>query len=746
MAAVPTLEQDVFPQQGVQPNASGTDFGAQVGEAQQGLGAQVSNAGDVMAEQVLKWQGLKNQATANDLDVQFQGDLGKLEDNFYSLKGKAQADAYNGFVSDVSALRQKYLGVAPNPMVKDALDQTVGYSIGRSIRSAGSSAGEQTRAWMIDAQQSRVDSLHYNIVKRYNDNDYAATGTAAIDSGIDDLGSAQGWSPEHIALAKQQEHDQLTADRQKAALEYAQSQPVADVMRSLVGGTATGPARNGPPGEAGGAAYKSALVHAEFASGQDTPGNAHQGPVQADDAWLQHFGSGKARADMTMQDWMDALDRETAENKPKLEKVLGRPVTDADLYLAHQQGEGGAEAILLHPNDAVSAHVPVGNIAANIPTDPTTHQPVADANTVTGAQFAGIWSKGFDQTGGALMANNPATRNNQLDSSIALLSDAQKMALTKSTIDAWHTQDAAYREQTNFQQEQQAKAEKQQYDLVLNQAKDVMAANWANPGKNQPLDVAQLSQTTWGKAHPEAVTDLINYGKNFTNKPDNDKTVTAQLYRQWLSGKAGVDDFQAAYAPKDGSPGSISHDSLDWLVGLTKGKNDPNAEATKGLKEVFTKNTEKNYLDSGMANDPAADQRFNVDFETKWEAFVAAGKDPRALVTPGNNDYFGSLQNLSLYSTTAKEELAAENEGPGLASRVGTAISDWWNGTPGAPTQPGVSPQAQPAEYKTMADIQGAINRHEISLADGKKYAIDHGIGRVVPKTAAENGPAAPND
>jgi hypothetical protein len=645
----PILEQNVFPEQGPLPQANGADFGAQVGAATEGLGQQVQRTGDVIADNVLRWQGLKNQATANDLDVQFQGDLGTLEDKFYSLKGKAAADAYPQFQQDLQALRDKYMGISPNPVVRNMLGSTVNYSIGRSLRSGGQFSGEQTRNWMIDAGQSRIQSLQYNAVKRYNDDDYAKTAQAAIDAGIEDLGATQGWSPEHIALAKEQAADKLLADRQQAALDNLKGQPVADVMHSLVqDGTPAGSGQNGP---VGGAAYRTAVVATEFGSGQNDPNNPHQGPVQADDAWWARFGAGGDRN--KMPDALAALDRETAENAPKLEAALGRKVTDADLYLAHQQGLAGAIALLKNPDKPAAESVPLANIAANLPPGSP------DASTITGQQFSDIWAKGFDQSGG-VMANNPASRNNQIDSSIAILSDAQKMALAKDTIAAWHTQDAAFREQTRFQQEQQAKAAKDQYDAVMTQAKGVMAANWANPGKNPPLNIAQFSQTPFGKAHPEAVTDLINYAKNFNNKPDNDKTVTAQLYRDWLDGKAGADDFQQHYAPKDGTLGDISHESLDWLMGLTKGKNDPYAEATKGLKSKFISDTESKYLGDTKELSPDSKQRFNIDFEAKWEAFNAAGKDPRALVTPGNPDYFGTPANLSNYSQTAKDQLDAE--------------------------------------------------------------------------------------
>lgn len=733
-AQQPVLEQTEFPQQGPLPQASGADFGAQVGQATEGLGGKLSDAGDVMAKNVLQWQGLKNEASAQDLNVAFQSDLGKLETGYYGLKGKQQADAYPDFENQVLALRQQYLGRASNPMVANMLGGVLSQSIGYTLRSAGRQAGAATKDWMIQSAAGHADMLTYQAQTHYNDPSYVATAKQGIKDSIQNSGELQGWSQDTIDLKVLQQYALLDKGIQDAAQGTLNSLPVSDAAAALIGQGAA------KPGEVGGQAYKLALVRTEFGSGVDTPGNPHQGPVQADDAWLARFGGGKTRDQMTLQDWMDATDRETAVNKPLLEKALGRPVTDADLYLAHQQGEAGAEALLKNPNALASQSVPVANIAANLPANSG-----LDPSTVTGGQFAALWSKGFATPSGITGA--PSMASQQAQEAVAALSPLSRQEMAKSVLAALNAQDAAVRAQTNFQQEQQAKADKQQYDAVKTQAEAVMAANWANPGKNPPLDIAQFSQTPFGKAHPEAVTDLINYGKNLTNKPDTDKGTTAQLYRDWLSGKAGIDDFQQAYAPKDGSPGSISRDSLDWLVGLTKGKNDPNAEATKGLKDVFLKNTISDYFGTGEALKPDSEQRFNVDFETKWSAMVAAGKDPRALVTPGNPEYFGTPANLANYSQTAADQLQAEYDAahPGFWAQVWDSMNTGMGmASPAAePTQAGVStvPEGMPAgtTYAGTSKTDGApLFRYPASAGGGL-----HRVPAAQATPAATPAPAA---
>src|SRR5882724_6883600 len=108
MAGAPKFEQTVEPGSPVTPRASPFDFGAQVGAAETGVGQQIEQTSDIEAKHVLALQGLKNEAMAQDMDVSFQSDLGKLETQFYGLKGKAMADAYPKFTEDVAALRQQY--------------------------------------------------------------------------------------------------------------------------------------------------------------------------------------------------------------------------------------------------------------------------------------------------------------------------------------------------------------------------------------------------------------------------------------------------------------------------------------------------------------------------------------------------------------------------------------------------------------------------------------------------------------
>lgn len=735
MAQVPLLEQNVFPEQGPLPQANGADFGAQVGAAQQDLGTRLSDAGDVMAKNVLKWQGLKNEATASNLDIQFQGDLGKLEDGFYQLKGKAAADAQPKFEADLMALRQQYLGASPNPMVANMLSQSVGYSIGRSMRQSGQYAGDQTKAWMIQSADSRNQLLINQGARNYADSEYQAQIGAALDAGAKNYGELQGFDDATTQVYRDKLEAALQKNRIANAKDFIQSHSIGDQASALLG------VQPDAPTQAGGANYHRFVLATEFGTGKNDPNNPdHQGPVQATAAWMAHFNPGGDRNNL--QDALKGLDNETAENKPKLEDALKRPVTDSDLYLAHQQGLAGAIALLTNPDAPASQSVPLANIAANIPANSG-----IDPKTVTGAQFAALYNAG--EASGAITPANGTGVDKQLAAAVDVLPLGERQALTKEVLTAWHTQDAAFREQTRFQQEQDVKAQKQQYDDVMNGAKAAINANWAQPQQAPAFDIAKFSQTPWAQKNPQAVQDLLNYQKNLDNKPNDgiDKATTSQLYRGYLNGTATTKDFQEAFAPSDGTPGKISKGSLDFLMKAAEGKNDPNTVAANKLKDKFVKDNESAIGTGVNAMTPDSKFRFDFDFEQAWQAKIAKGENPKDLITPGNKDYFGSLANLSHYSQTAAQAFADEQQAqydaahPGLLSRLWTGLTGGGEAGPAVPAD-------LPAGTKYLGKTKDG--RDAYLKPDGSKVAVGAPAAAAAPAqapvAASGPGPAVPND
>lgn len=140
------------------------------------------------------------------------------------------------------------------------------------------------------------------------------------------------------------------------------------------------------------------LTQIEFGGGKNDPNNPkHQGPVQASPAYWDRFGAGGDRNNW--QDSLAALARSTAADRKTLTSVLGRDPTDAELYLAHQQGPGGASALLRNPTmnavDALSQAYGGDKAKARAAIVANGGDPAG-----TAADFAGKWIGKFGGGGG----------------------------------------------------------------------------------------------------------------------------------------------------------------------------------------------------------------------------------------------------------------------------------------------------------------------------------------------------------
>ena len=92
-----------------------------------------------------------------------------------------------------------------------------------------------------------------------------------------------------------------------------------------------------------------------------------------------------------------AVVRLTAENASVLRNALGREPTPGELYLAHQQGAGGAVKILSNPNARAVDVLGRKQVELNLPKSMR-----GQTNNITAGQFAQLWTGKFERTGGRI--------------------------------------------------------------------------------------------------------------------------------------------------------------------------------------------------------------------------------------------------------------------------------------------------------------------------------------------------------
>ena len=89
---------------------------------------------------------------------------------------------------------------------------------------------------------------------------------------------------------------------------------------------------------------------------------------------------------------IDAGAHLAADNRKSLVASLGREPTDAELYLAHQQGAGGAAKLLANPNAPAESIVGHNAVVQN-----------GGKPGMTAGQFAGLWLNKFGAAPGPKM-------------------------------------------------------------------------------------------------------------------------------------------------------------------------------------------------------------------------------------------------------------------------------------------------------------------------------------------------------
>jgi hypothetical protein len=121
----------------------------------------------------------------------------------------------------------------------------------------------------------------------------------------------------------------------------------------------------------------------------------------------------------------DAAARLMSDNQRFLTSRLGRPPTPAELYLAHQQGAGGAAALLSNPNAPASQVVGPDAVRLN-----------GGHDGMTAGEFAGLWLRRAEggprppsQRGAGTPARRQAPAGGQNAGLAALLAEPDTMVI-----------------------------------------------------------------------------------------------------------------------------------------------------------------------------------------------------------------------------------------------------------------------------------------------------------------------------
>ena len=232
-----------------------------------------------------------------------------------------------------------------------------------------------------------------------------------------------------------------------------------------------------------------ALYQIESRSGNDliNESSGATGHFQIMPQFFRDYGVSRAGA-MDLATSFHAVRRHHARASASLRKRLGRDLTAGEYYLGHQQGWGGATALLSNPNmnvvDALATIMSRGRAQAQVVQN-------GGRTTMTARQFAGMWvskaNKLQQQFGGKGIGS--------LDSASAggLYDDYSSNALKKTDFEKYQERKSAQQLRAQIERELRAKGEHRVIDNERDLRSRPEFANWTKEQQHSELAKARAA-------------------------------------------------------------------------------------------------------------------------------------------------------------------------------------------------------------------------------------------------------------
>jgi hypothetical protein len=213
MARVPTLDAPtVAPSAAPTPfqsqQASPAAFGAGVGQAEQGLGGALGQAGDAAYTYAMARTGLNNESAAKDADVAGNAKLTDIMFNTttgYNMKmGRDAVDAMPDAMAAIQKVRTDTLASLPSDAARNMFDQTFQRRVQMMQEAIGSHADQQSKQWALGSSDARIDSVLGDASRFYNDPAKFGLAVGTAKAEVLSQGQILGWSPDQVNQKQQQ--------------------------------------------------------------------------------------------------------------------------------------------------------------------------------------------------------------------------------------------------------------------------------------------------------------------------------------------------------------------------------------------------------------------------------------------------------------------------------------------------------------------------------------------------------------
>ncbi len=433
-------------------------------------------------------------------------------------------------------------------------------------------------------------------------------------------------------------------------------------------------------------------------------GRAHQGLVQASEKWWNQFGQGSR---LDPEEAIKAAARATAHDRPILASGLGHDPTDAELYLAHQQGPAGALALLRHPDlPAADALVAGGAYKSRAAASAAIAGNGGDPNKPASV-FTGMWTAKFGGgtmpvvvPGGGQPMRLPEDMKG-INSSDALAPEMLKPSLEHPTLAPGAEQGPltvtkadAYREImdrtdlsdqaksyaiSHFNQAYSAqqiaaaadeKARHLASEAAANTVMETIGAGRAGPDlinqiyASPALDWRTKHQLVAIAEHSAGVENTAAFGPGYADAfrritapagdPEKINDVSALLHMAGPDGSLTTTGYNRLKSVLQDSRRSVE----------TSGANTTKSSLLTYAKQNLTFDQEMLFPGMKPLSDPKGQMIFNAQFVPKFEAayddWIKQGKDPFQFLTKENVDKL--MEGMRPKSQMALDKVAAKGD------------------------------------------------------------------------------------
>lgn len=662
------------------------EFGGLIARGEQQLGAGASQAAKFFGEAAAdnasnQFQERATKLLYGDPNKQISGPDGKPQQDtgYFGLKGRSALDARPGLNENLDGLTKDIRDGLQTPEQQLQFDNFTRRYRTLIASEVGRHADQQSNVWYGEVNKTTAQQQIDLITTNADKPDVVAHATSDLINARVKQAQLQGGGTELTTAAiADAKRDAATAQIQGVvgSGDFAKAQRMVEGYKPLLGAEyeklanevrARAEQQNGQ--NAGINAIGKANLNAPFANPAlpvwahaaavapqgfspaglartarlESGGNPnavngqHIGLTQMGDAAWDQFGQGDRRD--PAQNIIGAQ-RLAAANAPVLKQALGRDATDAELYLAHQQGAGGASKLLLNPDARA------GSLVGDIAIRKNGGDPNAPA-----WMFTNMWAARFNGAQGWQTALGPNTFEQRpsvrQDAYQAILNDPDLNPNERAHAFSYVHQTLAAQEIAENNTEKENKRTVQQ---AANEYSTAMFTGQFTPDMYAKLATDPRLNSDWktrdalinlARAHSgsDAINATLQYGPGFwpsykaITAPANDPSRITDPTQ--LLGRAGPGgDLTLAGVQK----------LTQSMREIQKSVDDASVHTTKAALINYAKQQLSFESDTGpiKIRDPKGEAIFNGNFipkfEAAYDAAVKDGKNPWDFLTRDNVD------------------------------------------------------------------------------------------------------------